>query len=457
MACNMIRFSTRQASVVGASLILAAFAFVFEPLLAQAPAAPIVILTGGRLIDGTGRAALERATLVIANGRVEAVGPQGAVKVPAGATAIDVSGKTIVPGFINAHGHLGAGDKKLPLPDQIVQQLRLYAQYGVTTVQSLGDDGIESVKVHDEQERGTLDRARLYTAGSPVVADSVDDARQKVDRVAGMRVNIIKTRMNRLTFADGSRTGSPTSFAKVPDMTPEVYRAVIEQAHKHGLRVAAHLFYLEQAKGLVDAGLDVIAHSVRDQDVDSAFIADLKRRNVGYIPTLTRDVAVFEFETTPAYLSDPFFLRGLAVYRTDTEEVKNPAFQEKVRNSEEARLTRKALEQGSRNVKLLSDGGVTIAMGTDSGAVLGRWQGYNEHRELELMVKAGLTPMQALVAATGGAARAMKLDQQLGTLQLGKWADFIVLSANPLTDIRNTRQIDSVWVAGRRLGPMGAR
>jgi imidazolonepropionase-like amidohydrolase len=449
----MIRISTRLAAVVGTPLVLAAFAL--EPSLAQAPAATTFVLTGARLIDGTGRAPLEQATLVIANGRVEAVGASGAVKIPAGATPINISGKTIVPGFINAHGHLGAGDKKLPLHDQIIQQLRLYAQYGVTSLQSLGDDGVESVKVHDEQERGTLDRARLFTAGSPVVAVSVDDARQKVDKVAAMRVNIVKTRMNFLTFADGSRTGSPVSFAQVPDMTPEVYRAVIEQAHAHGLRVAAHLFYLDQAKGLVNAGLDVVAHSVRDRDVDSAFIADLKRRNVGYIPTLTRDVAVFEFETTPAYMSDRFFLRGLSIYRTDMEEVTNPALQEKVRNSEEAQLTKKALQQGSRNVKLLSDGGVTIALGTDSGAAVGRWQGFNEHRELELMVKAGLTPMQALVAATGGAARVVKLDEQLGTLQQGKWADFIVLSANPLTDIRNTRQIDSVWIAGRRLGPMG--
>jgi imidazolonepropionase-like amidohydrolase len=449
----MIRISTRLAAVVGTPLVLAAFAF--EPSLAQAPAADTVVLTGARLIDGTGRAPLEQATLVITNGRVEAVGAPVAVNIPAGATAINISGKTLVPGFIDAHGHLGAGDKKLPLRDQIIQQLRLYAQYGVTTVHSLGDDGAESVKVHDEQERGTLDRARLYTAGPAVVGDSVDDARQKIDTVAAMRVNIIKTRMNRLIFADGSRTGSPVSFRNVPDMTREVYRAVIEQAHKHGLKVAAHLFYLEDAKALVDGGLDVVAHSVRDQDVDNAFIAALKRRDVGYIPTLTRDVEVFEYETTPAYFSDPFFLRGLAIYRKDVEEVKNPAFQEKVRNSEEAQLTKKALQQGSRNVKLLSDGGVTIAMGTDSGAVVGRWQGYNEHREIELMVKAGLTPMQAIVAATGGAARVMKLDQQLGTLQPGKWADFIVLSGNPLTDIRNTRQIDSVWIAGRRLGPMG--
>jgi imidazolonepropionase-like amidohydrolase len=226
---------------------------------------------------------------------------------------------------------------------------------------------------------------------------------------------------------------------------------VIEQAHKDGLRVAAHLFYLEQAKGLVNAGLDIVAHGIRDQDVDSAFIAELKRRNVGYVPTLTRDVAVFEFETTPAYLDDPFFRRGIGVYRPDLDEIKKPDFQEKVRLSEEAQQTKKALQQGSRNVKLLSDGGVLVAMGTDTGASIGRWQGFNEHRELELMVKAGLSPMQALVAATASAARVLKLDQQLGTLQPGKWADFVVLGGNPLTDIRNTRQIDAVWIAGRRL------
>src|SRR5262245_9871183 len=450
----MIRVSTRRAAILG-GLLLTLTLFAFEALPAQAPANGTVVLTGGRVIDGTGRPPLEQATIVITNGRVDAIGAPSTIKIPAGTTPINVTGKTIVPGFINAHGHLGAGDKKLPLRDQILQQLRLYAQYGVTTVQSLGDDGIESVKVHDEQERGVLDRARLYTAGAAVVGESADDARQKVDKVAAMRVDMVKTRMNRLTFADGSRTGSPVSFAKVPDMAPEVYQAVIDQAHKHKLRVAAHLFYLEQAKGLVKAGLDVVAHSIRDQDVDQAFIAELKRRNVAYIPTLTRDLAVFEFEPRPDYFGEPFFQRGLAVFRNDMEIVKDPAFQEKVRQSEEAQLTKKALQQGSRNVKLLSDGGVTIAMGTDSGAVVGRWQGYNEHREIELMVKAGLTPMQALVAATGGAARASKMAQQLGTLQVGKAADFVVLSANPLSDIRNTRQIDSVWIGGRKLPATG--
>jgi imidazolonepropionase-like amidohydrolase len=437
----------RVVVALGGAIVVAA-TFSFRTPAAQSGAGSTVI-TGVRLIDGTGRPAVENATVVITNGRVEAVGGAN-LKGPAGATVVNLSGKTIVPGLINAHGHLGAGDKKLPVHDQIVQQLRMYARYGVTTVQTLGDDGVESVKVRDEQEHGAIDRARLYPAGSPVVGDSVEDARQKVDKAAAMHVSMIKTRMNHLTFADGSRTGSPVSFRN-PDMTPEVYRAVIEEAHKDGLRVAAHLFYLEQAKGLVNAGLDIVAHGIRDQDVDAAFIAELKRRNVGYIPTLTRDVAVFEFETTPAYVDDPFFQRGVGVYRTDLDEIKNPAFQEKVKTSEEAQLTKKALQQGSRNVKLLSDGGVTIAMGTDTGASIGRWQGFNEHRELELMVNAGLTPMQALVAATGGAAHVLKLEQQLGTLQAGRWADFVVLGANPLTDIRNTRQIDSVWMAGRRL------
>lgn len=441
--------SPRLAAVTIAALLCAAVP-VERPTAQQAPAAPTV-LTNVRVIDGTGRTPIERATVVIANGRIEAVGAGSSVKAPAGAATIDLSGKTLVPGLINAHGHLGAGNKTLPLREQILQQLRLYAQYGVTTVQSLGDDGVESVKLRDEQARIPLDRARLYTAGAAVVGESVEDARQKIDKVAAMRINVVKTRMNRLAFADGSRTGSPTAFRTTPDMTPEVYRAVIEQAHKHGLMVAAHLFYLDQAKSLVEAGLDIIAHGIRDQDVDSGFIDMLKRRNVGYIPTLTRDVAVYEFGSTPDYVTDPFFAQGLATYRQDLPEVQSPAFQEKVRNSSEAQLTRKAVEQGMRNVKRLVDGGVAVAMGTDSGAVVGRWQGFNEHREMELMVKAGLTPMQALMSATGTAARVLKLDSQLGTIEPGKTADFLVLTANPLTDIRNTRRIESVWIGGVRL------
>ena len=436
--CKMIRISARVAAVfLGTGLVVGGF--FFQSARAQAPSGAAVALTGARLIDGTGRTPLEQAALLVTNGRVAAVGAPGAIRIPDGAVRVDLSGKTIVPGLINAHAHVNADrESTLPVRDQLVAQLRLYAQYGVTTIHSLGDDGQESVKLRDEQEHGTLDRARLYVAGPNVTAKTPDEGRQNVDRVAAMKVNIIKTRV------DGP-DNSPTRMA------PDVYRAIIDQAHQRGLRVAAHMYYLKDGHGLLDAGVDVLAHSIRDGDVDQRLMADLKRRNVGYIPTLTRDLSVFVYETTPAFFTDPFFLRGVAAYRKQMTQVSDPAYQEKTRKSEEAQTIKKALQQANRNLKLLADAGVPIAMGTDTGAQLGRWQGYFEHTELELMVKAGLTPMQTLIAATGDAARVMKLDGELGTLQPGKWADFVVLHANPLADIRNMRQIDAVWIAGRRL------
>ena len=194
-----------------------------------------------------------------------------------------------------------------------------------------------------------------------------------------------------------------------------------------------------------------IAHGIRDQDVDPAVVAAIKARNVGYIPTLTRDLAQFVYETRPAFFDEPFFTRHIDAYRSQMTQLIDPAQQAKTKSSTEAQNTKVALQQGSRNLKTLSDAGVMIALGTDSGANLGQWQGYLEHTELEMMVKAGLTPMQALVAATSGAARVMKLERKLGTLQPGKLADLVVLNADPLADIRNTRKLDSVWIAGRKL------
>jgi imidazolonepropionase-like amidohydrolase len=410
----------------------------FETSLAQAPS-PYTALTGARLIDGTGSAPIDRATLIVRNGRVETAGPGTAVSIPAGATRIDLSGKTIVPGFINAHAHVNAADEaKQPIRDQLVRQLRLYADYGVTTAIVLGSgagDVREALSLRDEQERTTLDRARIFVC-SPSAREvtTVEQARQRASRDAEMKVDCIKIHIN----------------GNANDMKPEVYGTLIGEAHKRGLRVAAHLYYSSDAWGLLKAGVDVFAHSVRDKDIDPAMIAELKRRNVSYIPTLTRDLSVFVYETTPPFFSDPFFLRHVADYRAEMTPLLDPAQQERTRANKQAQAIKQALEQASRNVKILSDAGASIAMGTDTGAGDGRWQGYFEHVELELMVKAGLTPMQALVAATSGAARSMKLDDRLGTLQAGKWADFLVLNADPLADIRNTRQLDSVWIGGRR-------
>ena len=425
-------------ATIGGLLILA----VFASSRAQSPGSSIA-LTGARLIDGTGGAPIEQASLLVTNGRIEAAGAAAAVTIPPGTTQIDLSGKTIVPGFINAHGHVDASPgSTVPIREQLLVQLRTYARYGITTAYSLGStpaDMNDSLALRDEQARGPIDRARLYTAGQVVADKTPEDARKTVDRLADAKVDIIKIRV------DGP-DGSPGK------MTPDIYQAVIDQAHKRGLRVTAHLFYLSDARGLLNAGVDQLAHSVRDQEVDAALIAELKRRNIAVIPTLARELSVFVYESTPAFFNDPFFLWGQRVYGQQVEQLKDPARQEKTRNNPDAQAIKKALEQASRNLKVLSDAGVPIAMGTDTGAnLMGRWQGYFEHVELELMVMAGLTPMQALVSATGGAARAMKLDGHLGTLQPGKSADLLVLNGNPLTDIRNTRRIDSVWVGGRRL------
>ena len=432
----MIRISTRLAAVLLGTLVGVA-GFSYQSSLAQAPA---VAFTGARVIDGTGAAPIEQATIVVANGRIESVGAAAAAKIPAGATRVDMTGKTIVPGLINAHGHLNADPSTTKSPaDRLSGQLRVYADYGITTVVVLGanpDDLGATVKLREAQSSGPLDRARVYVAGSSIRnLKTAEEARSQVNAYADQKADIIKIHI----------TGGPM------DMTPEVYGALIEQAHKRGLRVAAHLFYLKDAKGLLDKGVDVIAHSIRDQPVDAAIIAAIKQRNIGYIPTLTRDLAQFVYETTPPFFKDPFFLRHIDAYKREMAILTDPALMEKTKNSKEAQAIKPALQMANRNLKTLQDAGVMIAMGTDTGTNTGQWQGYFEQVELEMMVKAGLTPMQVLVASTSGAAKVMKLDQQLGTIQAGKQADLLVLNANPLTDIKNTRQIDSVWIGGRRL------
>jgi imidazolonepropionase-like amidohydrolase len=148
----------------------------------------------------------------------------------------------------------------------------------------------------------------------------------------------------------------------------------------------------------------------------------------------------------------------MSLFKEHVDIVSAPEFQQSVRNNKGAQAIKQALVQAKRNVKIMSDAGIPIAMGTDGGIpnnmTFGRFQGYLEHRELELLVESGLTPMQAITAATGTAARVIRLDR-IGTLAPGNVADLVVLDANPLQDIRNTKQINSVWVAGRRLAAMG--
>jgi imidazolonepropionase-like amidohydrolase len=425
---NLSRRLAIAASLVSASLIA---------LPAQSPGG-VKAFTGARVIDGTDRAPIDNATILVRGGRIVSVGPAASVTVPAGAERVSLAGKHVIPGLVNAHGHVGntvGMEQGHYSAENVLRDLHTYAAYGVTTVFSLGDDQDAGFKARDAQNTPTLDRARLFVAGPVLAPNSPDEARKLVGDVAAMKADIVKIRVD-------------DNLGTTPKMAPEIYKAVIDEAHKKGLRVAVHLFYLEDAKGVLDAGADFIAHSVRDTNVDDAFVAMLKRRDVCYCPTLMREVSTFVYESTPPWFSDPLFLKSADP--KVIEQLKEPARQEQMRKSTSAQRYKAGLEVASRNLKKLSDAGIKIAMGTDTGPPA-RFQGYFELMELELMAKAGLTPKQVLAAATRDAARCQKLDKDLGTLEAGKWADFVALDADPLADVSNVRKIADVYIAGNKI------
>jgi imidazolonepropionase-like amidohydrolase len=420
--------------------LLALATLALPPSEAQAPsAATTVAFTNARIIDGTGRGPIERGTLVVSGGRIIAVGP-ASTTIPAGAQRIDASGKTIVPGFINDHAHLNVErGATLPVRDDLIRRLKVYAAYGVTSTVSLGStqaDELEGFKLMQEQDRVGLDRARLYTAGLNAIGKTPEEARASVDRLADLHAHVIKFHIN----------GNPN------DMNRPTWSAIIDESHKKGLKASVHIFYHKDAEASVDDGVDILAHSIRDQDVTPGLIAKMKQKNVAYIPTLTRDLSVFAYESTPDFLNEPFFQRGMALYKEQVPLVSSAEFHDKVKKDPNTEFVRKALVEANKNLKILSDAGITIAMGTDSGVANnpGRWQGYFEQVEMEMMNKAGMSPMKVIVASTGDAAKVMGL-KNVGTLQTGNWADLVVLRANPLDNIRNTRAIDSVWIAGGKL------
>lgn len=392
--------------------------------LALAASAADVAFVGARVIDGTGKAAVEKATIVVRNGKIEAVGPS--VKVPAGVQQIDASGKTIIPGLISAHSHVNE-----------VRELGTFAKYGITTVFSLGGD--KELEFRDqtraEQQTPSLTRSRLFIAGPIPLSKTPEEGRKAVDALAAAKTDIVKIRID-----DNLGAGKK--------MAPEVYTAIIDEAHKKGMRMAVHVVYLADAKAVLKLGTEFIAHSVRDYDLDDEAVAMMKKNNAYYCPTLLREVSTYVYGENPSFLKDPFFLKGADP--AQLKKAQDPQYQETMRNDKGGQWYKEHLKVAMRNAKKAEDAGVKVVMGTDTGPPQ-RFQGYFEHLELEYMVNSGLTPMQTLVAATSMAAQATGAAKQIGTIETGKWADLLVLNGNPLEDIKNTRKLDSVWIAGNKL------
>ena len=420
-----------------------------------------IALKGARLIDGTGRPAIENSVLVIEGDHIVAAGKAGTVSIPKDVVVQDVTGKTIIPALSNLHGHLGLSSNGADnvaghyTQENVLKQLNKYLSYGVATVASLGQDEDEIFKIRDAQRAGNIGGARMYTAGrgfleytgKPSPTDvryrprNPDEARGDVRELAAHHPDFLK-----MWVDDGLGHGTK--------IQPAIYQAIIDEAHKQHIRVFAHEFYLGDAKALLAAGLDGFAHSIRDQPVDNDLIKTMKARGVFLIPTLVRDEVLFAYADNLKWLEDPFFLGGLEPGALAI--IRSPENVEKGRKDPDIAKYRAGLEMGKKNLKTLSDAGVKIAFGTDSG-IPTRFPGYFEHRELQLMVEAGLTPMQAIVAATGTNAEILGGAKEFGTLQTGRRADFLVLDANPLDDIHNTEKLSAVWQAGKTVPSVSAK
>jgi imidazolonepropionase-like amidohydrolase len=394
----------------------------------QAPAGPpTTVFEGARVIVGDGSAPIENAVVVVRDTQFVQVGRAGEVQVPEGATRVNLAGKTVMPAILDAHVHL-----RSQMRETLIEDLQRRAYYGVVAAISMGQDqGDIPYQVRTESQT-MPDTARFLTAGRGITAPepgrtevpfwvSTDaEARAAVQDNAKRKVDIIKI------WVDDRDN-------KYKKLTPELYGAVIDEAHKNGVRVTAHIYELTDAKGLLKAGLDAFAHGVRDRDIDEEFVAMYKQRpEVILVPNLpSRGV-----KTDLSWVSD-------TVAPAELEKLQAAA----AKDDPEAQ---KLYGIQARNLAKLNAAGVKIAMGTDGNTP------YGPHIEMEDMVAAGMSTNDVLVAATRNSAEVMKLND-LGTVAAGKSADFIVLDANPLDNITNTRRINAVYIRGAAVDRAGLR
>ena len=432
--------------------------FVLTALLTANPQSPpstsVVLYEGARLIAGDGSQPVENAAMLVENGVITRVGAKGRANAPRGTLRVDFTGKTVMPALVNTHGHPGfqrglTYSAENFTRENLIDDLNRALYFGVAVVQSQGiEKGDVTYQVRADQEAGKLGGARLRIAGRGIGAPNagpggaayagiayevttVDQARKAVQELAARKVNLIKIWVD-------DRNG------RAPRLAPDLYRAAIDEGHRHGLQVNAHVYYHADAVDLVNAGINGFAHLVRDKEMDDELIASIVRHNVYVMPNLSP-----EWNT---YTELPHWLRDGDPLMTLLRESISPpviarmtkAYENRDAAAVERTRTQYAILQ--RSLAKLAKANAKIILGCDTG-LEDHLFGMSEQHELESMVNAGMTPMQVIVSATSRAAEYLKLNK-LGVLAAGKEADFLVLDANPLDNITNTQRISRIYIKG---------
>ena len=412
------------------------------------------LFTGARLITDGDKPPIEDSAFLVEGDKIVRVGKRSDVKAPAGALRIDLSGKTVMPALVNAHGHVGfqknvSFDRANYTSENIINQLKQYAYYGVGAVMTAGTDaGDISYRLRDQPVPGA---ALLRTAGrgfampnagpggvamrdAPYGVTTEEGARENVREIAAQKPDLIKIWVD-------DRGGS------VQKLTPPLYRAIIDEAHRHKIRVMAHVFYLADARDLVEAGVDGFLHSVRDAEMDDALVARMKQKNVFITPNLSingRGIAA-----QPPWFDDPILAEVFSPAAIALARPTQTANAGRGRGNATNPTQPSSYEMQIRSLAKLNKAGVTIALGDDSG-IQNSYPGYAALRQLERMAESGMTPQQVLVAGTRTAAEVLRLTD-MGSIAPGKSASFVVLDANPLDNLANARRISKVYLRGQEI------
>ena len=437
-------------------------------------------LRGVTVIDGTGAAPIRNATVIVTGDRISAIGPRASVKIPAGARVLDLAGKTLVPGFIDMHAHvafgpvygpLKAGDP--PLRTEVdslasVLMLRRLLEWGVTTVRNPGGHTREAVLFRDLVRNGTLAGPRSFTAGAVI----------DVIGAPGGLIETVKSEEEIRAAVRGQAAAGVDYIKLYQGLSPALVRAGVDEAHKQGKKAISHMARTSWTDG-ARAGLDGIVHIVpgspallppdrraaymkgftgtqfmyrwfeqvdfQAAEIDTA-IAELVKHKTVLDPDLVTFEAIFR-GNDPAITSSPDLVTTPASLLRNWREDFQISTGWSPKDFAEANAAWPAV---LRFTKLLYDRGVNLTLGTDTP---NPWTapGSSFHREMQLFVQAGIPPLQVLRLATQAGAMALGIDADVGTIQPGKIADLVLLDADPLADISNTRRIAWVMQSGKML------